>query len=157
MFEKIPGKVSGLYIWIRHAQYNIPAIPWVPSKDWVFVDTEYSLWIFRLWIIKSICLLSFPLGWPFPGHLYLRFNKHFWTSTIYYRCLLGTASFVFSQSLWTLKFRLFPLYRSNPCPMWSGERKKENSLHMNLCAVLVKDFKKQKAKLKVTAKSKLLD
>lgn len=125
-------------------------LPWVPLADWVFMDTEYSVWFFRLWIIKSIRLLSFPLGWPFPDHLYLRFNKHFWTTTIHYRYLLGTASFVFSKSLWTLKVGLFPLYgHSNPCPMWSGERKKEKSLHMNLCAILVKDFKKQKAKLKL--------
>lgn len=114
-------------------------------------DIQYWVWLSGLWIIKSVCLLSFPPGWPFPAYLYRRFNKHLWTTTVYYRYLLGTASFVFSKSCQTLKVRLFPLYDGNPHPRRSGERKKEDDPHMNLCAVLVKDLKKQNAKLNLMA------
>lgn len=101
-FEKIPEKVSGLYTWIRYAHYNsISAMPWVPSKDCgQTLSTESEFFGYEL--LRAPAFFHFSLGWPFPAHLYFRFNKHFWATIIYYRYLLGTTYFVFSKSLWTL-------------------------------------------------------
>lgn len=99
--------------------------PWVPSEDeWIVtLNTEPNY-------PGGCCELLTASG--FSSHIYLRFNKHFWGTTVYNRRLLELALLMFSPKSSGSKTQALSIVSQQP-PSQVIRRKEDKYPHMNLC------------------------